>query len=139
MGRIPLAAGEAEYTRRGFRELCARHAVDILQIDVAGCGGLTEALRLANLAFAAGITVYPHFFGAAVNLFASVHLLAALPPRRQANLPSEPLLELDHSPNALREHLALNPLQRTGDLLDLPTGPGLGLQIDRAALERYRV
>ena len=45
--RMPIAGGEAEYTRWGFRELTARKAVDILQPDICACGGFTEALRIA--------------------------------------------------------------------------------------------
>src|SRR5207244_4043371 len=41
--RIPISGGETEYARWGFRELCARRAVDILQPDICGCGGFTEA------------------------------------------------------------------------------------------------
>ncbi|MBI4245795.1 MAG: mandelate racemase/muconate lactonizing enzyme family protein [Candidatus Rokubacteria bacterium] len=137
--RMPIAGGEAEFSRWGFRDLCARRAVDIVQPDVCGCGGFTEAWRIAALASAAGLTVYPHVWGTAVALFASLHLAAALPPNPPAMVPSEPLFELDRTPNPLRDQLALNPPKRAGDEIELPTGPGLGLEIDRKALERYRV
>lgn len=136
--RIPIAGGEAEYTRWGFRDLCARRAVDILQPDLCACGGFTEAWRIAALASASGITLFPHVWGTAVGLFASLHLAAALPPNPPAMLAAELLFELDRTPNPLREELALNPPKRAGDLIDLPSGPGLGLEIDRAVLERYR-
>ncbi len=136
--RIPISGGETEYARWGFRELCARRAVDILQPDICGCGGFTEAWRIAALASASSMTVYPHVWGTAVGLFASLHLTAALPPNPPAMLAAEPLFELDRTPNPLRDQLALNPPKRAGDVLDVPTGPGLGLEIDRAVLERYR-
>lgn len=134
---MPIAGGEAEYTRWGFRELCARKAVDILQPDLCGCGGFTEAWRIAALASAWGLTVYPHVWGTAVGLFASLHLAAALPPNPPAMVPAEVLFELDRTPNPLREHLALTPLARVGDVIQVPEAPGLGLEIDRAALARY--
>src|SRR5207247_1547914 len=134
--RIPIAGGETEYARWGFRELCARRAVDIVQPDICGCGGFTEAWRIAALASASSMTVYPHVWGTAVGLFASLHLTAALPPNPPAMLAAEPLFELDRTPNPLRDQLALNPPKRAGDVLDVPTGPGLGLEIDRAVLER---
>jgi len=90
------------------------------------------------LASASSMTVYPHVWGTAVGLFASLHLTAALPPNPPAMLAAEPLFELDRTPNPLRDQLALNPPKRAGDVLDVPTGPGLGLEIDRAVLERYR-
>src|SRR5213076_848577 len=136
--RIPIAGGETEYARWGFRELCARRAVDIVQPDICGCGGFTEAWRIAALASASSMTVYPHVWGTAVGLFASLHLTAALPPNPPALLAAEPLFELDRTPNPLRDQLALNPPKRAGDMVDVPTGPGLGLEIDRAVLERYR-
>jgi D-galactarolactone cycloisomerase len=51
---------------------------------------------------------------------------------------SELLFELDRTPNPLRDQLAVNPPKRAGGLIDVPTGPGLGLEIDRRMLERYR-
>lgn len=135
---MPVAGGEAESTRWGFRDLCARRAVDIVQPDLGGAGGFTEVARIAALASAHGLTVYPHVWGTAVALVASLHLAAALPPNPPALVPAEPLLELDRTPNPLRDELALNPPRRVGDVVELPSGPGLGLEIDRRALERYR-
>src|SRR5204863_6773910 len=135
--RIPIAGGETEYARWGFRELCARKAVDILQPDICACGGFTEALRIAALASANGVTVFPHVWGSSVGLFASLHLAAALPPNPPAMLATELLFELDRTPNPLREQLATVPLTRTGDLIELPPGPGLGLTLDREILKRY--
>src|SRR5947199_323047 len=136
--RIPISGGETEYTRWGFRELCARRAVDILQPDLCGCGGFTEAWRIAALASASSVTVYPHVWGTAVGLLAGLHLTAALPPNPPAIRAAEPLFELDRTPNPPPDPPALNPPQRAGDMVDVPTGPGLGLEIDRAVLERYR-
>ena len=112
--------------------------MDIVQPDICGCGGFTEAWRIAALASASSLTVYPHVWGTAVGLFASLHLTAALPPNPPALVATDPLFELDRTPNPLRDQLALNPPKRAGDIVDVPTGPGLGLEIDRAVLERYR-
>ena len=112
--------------------------MDILQPDLCGCGGFTEAWRIAALASASSVTVYPHVWGTAVGLFASLHLTAALPPNPPAMFAAEPLFELDRTPNPLRDQLALNPPKRAGDIVDVPTGPGLGLELDRTVLERYR-
>jgi D-galactarolactone cycloisomerase len=136
---IPVAGGEAEYTRWGFRELCARRCVDILQPDICGCGGFTEAQRIAALASAWGITVYPHVWGSAVGLHASLHWAAALPPNPAALVPGDLWFELDRTPNPFRERLALEPLAQAGDMIEVPQRPGLGLQVDRALIERYRV
>src|SRR2546428_1539354 len=136
--RIPISGGETEYARWGFRELCARRAVDILQPDICGCGGFTEAWRIAALASASSLTGYPHRRGTPVGPFARLHLTAALPPNPPAMLPAEPLFWLDPTPKPLPDQPALQPPKPARDVLDVPTGPGLGLEIDRAVLERYR-
>ena len=112
--------------------------MDIAQPDICGCGGFTEALRIAALASAHGITVFPHVWGTAVGLAASLQLAAALPPNPPALISSEPLFELDRTPNPLRDELAQNPPKRAGDVIDVPMGSGLGLEIDRRVLDRYR-
>ncbi|HZR99718.1 MAG TPA: mandelate racemase/muconate lactonizing enzyme family protein [Chloroflexota bacterium] len=134
---MPVAAGESERSRQGYHDLLARRAVDVLQPDIRGCGGFLDALHLGSAAAAANVALYPHMFGTVVNLFATLQLLAALPPGTPAHWPAEPLLELDRTPNALREHLAQNPVVRQEDVVQVPSGPGLGLEIDRAALARY--
>jgi D-galactarolactone cycloisomerase len=136
---MPVASGESERSRQDFHDLLARRAVDVLQPDVRGCGGIMAMLHLADAVAAAGVTFHPHVFGTAVNVFATLHVLAALPPSTPAHWPAEPLLELDRTPNALRERLAQNPLVRQEDVVQVPSGPGLGLEIDRAVLARYRV
>ncbi|RMF88751.1 MAG: mandelate racemase/muconate lactonizing enzyme family protein, partial [Nitrospinota bacterium] len=77
---IPVAGGEAEYTRYGFRELLSQRAVDIVQPDICACGGFSEAMKIATLASTWGVTYYPHVWGSAVGLYASLQLAAALPP-----------------------------------------------------------
>jgi len=135
---MPVAAGESERSRQGYHDLLARRAVDVLQPDIRGCGGFLDALHLASAAAAAGVALYPHMFGTAVNLFATLQLLAALPSGTPAHWPAGPLLELDRTPNALREELAANPPARKEDVVPVPSGPGLGLEIDRAVLARHQ-
>jgi len=134
--RIPIAGGEAEYTRYGFKELIARRAVDIVQPDLCACGGFSEALKISALASTWGITYYPHVWGSAVGLYASLQLAAALPPNPLALSPAGLLFELDRTPNPFRERLAATPLARKGPLIDIPQGPGLGLELDRDFLAR---
>jgi D-galactarolactone cycloisomerase len=136
---IPVSGGEAEYTRFGFRELVARRCVDILQPDICACGGFTEALRIAALANAWGVTVYPHVWGSAVGFHASLQWAAALPPNPAALVPGELWFEFDRTPNPFRERLAAEPLKRAGDMIEVPQRPGLGIEVDRAVLQHYSV
>ena len=55
-----IATGEHEYTRYGFRELLVRGCADVLQPDVAWCGGITEIRRVVAMASAYDIPVVPH-------------------------------------------------------------------------------
>lgn len=135
---IPIAGGEAEYTRFGFRDLIARRCVDILQPDISGCGGFTEAMRITAMANAWGVTVYPHVWGSAVGLHASLQWAVALPPNPAALVPGEPLFELDRTENPFRDRLGVEPLRRAGDIIEAPRRPGLGIEVDRAMLARHR-
>ena len=67
----------------------------------------------------------------------SLHLLAALPDSPRAIEPFPALLEYDMSENALRTELAKDPIRHVGGMVDIPRAPGLGIEIDRAVIERY--
>ena len=136
---MPISGGEAEYSRFGFRDLVARRCVDILQPDICACGGFTEAARIAALANTWGVTVYPHVWGSAVGLHASMQWAASLPPNPFALIPGELWFELDRTANPFREGLAAEPLKRAGAIIEVPQRPGLGLEVDRATLERHAV
>jgi len=136
---MPISGGEAEYSRFGFRDLVARRCVDILQPDICACGGFTEAARIAALANTWGVTVYPHVWGSAVGLHASMQWAASLPPNPFALIPGELWFELDRTANPFREGLAAEPLKRAGAIIEVPQRPGLGLEVDRAVLERHAV
>jgi len=91
----------------GLRDLCARRAVDIVAADICGCGGSPRAWRIAALASASSLTVYPHVGGPP-----SASSRASISPRRcrRTHLPwlRPTLVRLDRTPNPLRDQLALN-------------------------------
>ena len=128
----PIAGYETEIGLYGFRELITRGAVDIVQPDIAWTGGFSEGRRIAALAQAHHLMVAPHAFGGAVLLAASLHFAASIP--------NVLVLEFDQNPNGLRDELLKEPLRTDGDgMIRLPERPGLGIELDRAAVERYRV
>ncbi|WP_053206381.1 mandelate racemase/muconate lactonizing enzyme family protein [Jiangella muralis] len=137
---VPLAAGEAVYTRYGFRDLIAERLVDVVQPDVSKCGGLGEARVIAHLAQTWNVRFSPHVWGGVVAQAASVQLLAAVPDYPHVDHPAEPLwLEHDRGRNALRDELATRPFTLTDGAVVVPDGPGLGIEIDEDALDRLRV
>jgi len=136
---VPLAAGEAHFGRFAFKDLIDGGAVDVVQPNLARCGGFSEARLIADLATTENVAVRPHVWNSAVGMAAAVQFAASLPdyPHSRA-VPEAVLLECDRSPNPLREDLLETPLDPTGGTLDVPQGPGLGIDVDRDALARYR-
>lgn len=137
---IPLAAGEAHHTVRDFKALIDGRCIDIVQPSIPGVGGITEAKRIMIMAQAANLRVAPHVWGGAVGLATAVHFIAALPATPHVDHPPHPLmLEYDMSDNHLRTQLLKTPLKLEAGHVLLPEGPGLGIELDPATLERYRV
>jgi D-galactarolactone cycloisomerase len=137
---IPIAGGECEFTRFGFREMLATRAVDIVQPDTCAAGGLTECQRIADMAEAFGVRYNPHVWGTGIAIAASLQLLAVLPPHTPTSLNTlEPLLEFDRTAHPIRQAILTQPIEHAGGMVRVPDGPGLGIEVDRAALERFRV
>ena len=125
---------------RDFKALIDGRCIDIVQPSVPGVGGLTEAKRVAILAQASNLRVQPHVWGGAVGLATACHFIAALPDTPHTEHPPHPLmLEYDMSDNELRTRLLKQPLKLEAGHVLLPEGPGLGIELDPAAVERYRV
>jgi len=137
---IPLAGGEAEYTRYGFRRLISERAVDIIQPDCCAAGGLSESLKIADMADAWQVRCNPHVWGTGIAVAVGVHLGAMIAPCPPALVSeNDPLLEMDRSPNVLREEVVCGGLEFAAGKVKVPTGPGLGIEVDRKALERYKL
>ncbi len=136
---VAIAGGEAEFTRYGFRELLGCRAVDIVQPDTCNAGGLTECKRILALALAHGVTYTPHVWGSAVGLAANLHLAATLPDNPPSLHPAPLLFEFDRTENLFRDQLALTPIDHQGGVMAVPTGPGLGIEIDQRVVDRHRV
>jgi D-galactarolactone cycloisomerase len=82
----------------------------------------------------------PHVWGGAVGLATACHFIASLPASPHTDHPPHPqMLEYDMSDNALRTELLKTPLKLEAGHVLLPGGPGLGIELDPATVERYRV
>lgn len=136
---IPVATGECEQTRYGFQRLLSTGGVQIAQPDLAYCGGPSEALKIRNVASSMGINVVPHCWGTMLNLAAATHFLASgyREPGRKEVAPS--LLEYDRTPNALRDELFDVPVVVDGGIAQVPTGPGLGVVVNRDKMKSFIV
>ena len=136
--RIPIAGGECEYTRYGFRELINRRVVDVLQPDLCAMGGFSEMLKVIAMASAANLPVIPHVWGTSVGLAAALQLFAALPNFPERRFPAEPLFEYDRSPHPFRDGVTRERFVMQGGYLEIPTRPGLGVSLDRDFIRRFR-
>jgi D-galactarolactone cycloisomerase len=135
---IPIAGGEAEFTRWGFRSLIAERLVDILQPDIAAAGGISETKKIADMASAFGVRVNPHVWGTGVALAASLQLIACLPHNPPGLYPIEPLLEFDQSEHPIRMAVIAEPIVQKDGWVEIPDRPGLGIEIDRATLATFK-
>ena len=136
---IPVAGGECEFTRFGFRELLLRRAVDVVQPDTGAAGGLSECLKIAAMANAHGVRYVPHVWGTGVALATALQLLAVLPHNPPCLHPHEPILEFDRTEHPLRQAVLGEPIEHARGVVRIPHKPGLGIEIDRAALARFRL
>jgi D-galactarolactone cycloisomerase len=137
---IPIAGGECEFTRFGFRDVLVCRAMDIIQPDTCAAGGLSECKKIADMAEAFGVRYNPHVWGTGIAIAASLQLLAILPSHTPPSLaPLEPMLEFDRTEHPLRQAVLTQPIEHAGGIVRVPGGPGLGIEIDRAALARCAV
>lgn len=136
---LPLATGECEQTRFGFRRLIETGGVQILQPDLAYCGGPSEALKIRAMASASGINCVAHVWGTQLNLAAGTHFLAtgySEPGRLEEKTL---LLEYDRTENPLRDNIYSEMIDVTQGKATVPTSPGLGVTIDTQAMQEFLV
>ncbi|SDD37611.1 D-galactarolactone cycloisomerase [Bradyrhizobium brasilense] len=135
---IPIAGGECEFTRFGFRDLFVSRALDIAQPDTCAAGGLTECKKIADMAEAFGVRYTPHVWGTGIAIAASLQLLAVLPSHTPFSLAAlAPMLEFDRTEYPIRQAILTAPIEHTRGIVLVPDGPGLGIEINRKALARF--
>jgi D-galactarolactone cycloisomerase len=135
---IPVAGGECEFTRFGFRELLVSRAIDIIQPDTCAAGGLSECKKIADMAEAFGVRYNPHVWGTGIAIAASLQLLAVLPAHTPTSLlPIEPMLEFDRTEHPIRQAVLMQPIEHTNGIVRVPEGPGLGIEVNREALANF--
>ena len=129
---IRVAAGEQDTTVWGFRELIDRGHVDLVQPDVTRCGGITEWLRIAELARERGLETVPHAWKSGIIKAASLQCNAVIP---DALFQEYCVADTPINQTLTRERLPLE----DGGYVRVPTAPGIGVTLDDEVVERYRV
>lgn len=129
---IPIATGENEYTKWGFKDLFDAEAVDFVMPDIMRCGGITETKKICTLAEAYGVTPTPHNFSTGVGLAATLQVVAATP--------TSDWLEYDTTDYVLYEEFLVDDvtIDDRGHI-EVPTSPGLGVEIPDEFVEQYGI
>src|SRR5437868_10729811 len=128
---LPIATGEVLTRRQSFRPYIERGAVDIIQPDATKCGGLTESWRIGWMAYDHNIQMVPHGWNTALGLAADLHLTAALPVARYVEF---------LTPSPYLDELITEPFRPDAEgNLKVPTRPGLGVELNREALQRFAI
>ncbi|MGB3423620.1 MAG: mandelate racemase/muconate lactonizing enzyme family protein [Castellaniella sp.] len=131
---VPLSGGESFCGVQAFRDVMVDGALAILQPDLAICGGLTEAMKIAGLADAFDTAIAPHVWGSGVNFLASLQYASLL--SGYGKNPGFPLFEYDKSHNPLRAAI-FDPRPDGRGRIAVPDGPGLGIPIRIETLGEY--
>lgn len=129
---IRIAAGEEESERRSFLELMDKGKIDIVQVDLARCGGFTEAMKIASLAQDRGLPVVNHGFTSYINVAAALHFLNAIPNSFITEFVAE-------EGTTLRDAVTRQRITASGGIVPIPMEPGLGIELNEEALEKYAV
>lgn len=134
---ILIVGGECEYLKYGAHEMMSKRCVDIFQPDTGACGGISEVKNMMAIAKVHHTNLTPHTWGTGIAIAANLHLMSNLDtvPHRM-NMP-EPLMELDCSPNGLREELLVKNFELNNGYIDVPTSAGLGIELNEEKIEQH--
>jgi galactonate dehydratase len=127
---VPMMIGEATYTKTGFRPLLEKRSADILNPDVACVGGILELKEIAAMAEPFLVAMSPHNYNSTlVALASTVHASATMP---NFTITEYFLPFVDFC-----DKISPNQLKPRNGYIDLPTAPGLGVDVDEEALMKY--
>jgi len=129
---VRIAAGEEESNRASFVQLMDQGKIDIVQVDLTRVGGFTEAMKIASLAQDRGIPVVNHGFTTYINVAAALHFLNSIPNSFIAEFVVE-------EESTLRDQITRQKIPLEDGFVRIPSGPGLGVDLDEERLAKYRV
>ena len=127
---LPVVTGEELYTKAEFREVFEKQAADILNPDVCNCGGILELKEIAAMAEPYFVAMAPHNYNSTtIGLAATIQLCATIPN----------FLITEYFVNFTErgDEISKNPIRVENGCIPLPSAPGLGLELDEAAMARY--
>lgn len=128
---LPVAGGEQEYSLHGFRWLIANDALQIVQPDNYYFGGMIRCMQVARMAEALGKTCTPHMSGGGLGFLYMMHFVSALPN-------AMPHHEFKGLRTSVQFTCPTSPLKVIDGKIKVPTGPGLGVEIDPDYLGQHQ-
>ena len=126
---IPIATGERLVTKYEFSQILEKQAAQIIQLDVGQCGGITEAKKIAGIAEAHYAVIAPHMYCGPVAAAAAIQI--------DTCSPNFSIQEANQGP--LHRSIFQEPLIFENGYIIPPTGPGLGVEFDKAVLNKRLV
>jgi galactonate dehydratase len=126
---LPIVTGEALYSKNQFAQVFAQRAADILNPDVCNCGGILALKEIAAMAEPWHVTVSPHNYNST-----TVGLAATL--QVAATMPNFLITEYFVNFESVGREIANPAFEVHDSRIALPTAPGLGIELDEAALTR---
>ena len=123
---IPISGAEHEYTRWGFKRFIDAEALDILQPDIYWAGGISETLKIMACATAADLITIPHGHSSPAGIHVSV---------TQSPIHT-PYQEFLIKWNRVHQHFLADPVEPVDGMIRVPTGAGVGMDLDTAKIER---
>ena len=129
---IPVAGGEQEPSLRNFRWLIGNRALDIVQPDMFYFGGMIRSMKVARMAEAFGMPCVPHISGSGLGYLYMMHFVSAVPN-------AGPFHEFKGFNKRIPLHCATSSLQSSDGIVAVPSGPGLGVEIDPSFIAKHRL
>jgi L-alanine-DL-glutamate epimerase-like enolase superfamily enzyme len=131
---VRIAGGETLFSHYEFASVFTRRTFGIVQPDAAMVGGISETLKVANMASGWEIPCVPHVYAgsvAGIGMAANLHVICAID--------NALYLEYDAYDSPIREELFVEPIKAVDGFVDIPERPGLGLELNPDAVARYRI
>jgi L-alanine-DL-glutamate epimerase-like enolase superfamily enzyme len=129
---IPIAGGEQEASLHAFRWLIANNALDIVQPDMFYFGGMIRSMKVARMAQAAGKLCTPHITGEDLGYIYMMHFISAIPN-------AGPFHEFKGFDNDMPVSSKTSSLKSDGGMFKVPTGPGLGVDVDPDYIKKHKL
>jgi galactonate dehydratase len=126
---IPIVTGEAIYSKETFAQCLEARAADILNPDIANCGGLSAMMDIAAMAAPHGVAIAPHNYNSTLVGFAATVAFSAV-------IPNFWIAEMFQHVRPACDAIAVSPVKVEGGFAELSTVPGHGIELDVEGLRK---